>query len=108
MEATQPLSHANARPFVAADVPQTLSSMKAELAQVQPLKEQLQRTLEHALAKATAESLQGCYLEVVGSSSWGGDIPESDLDLVLFTPDGCAVGSKAVDTLKALRSSLRG
>lgn len=88
------------------EVHQTIAKIEAELAKIEPLKKQMRRTLQAAVSKDTKQSLQGCRLEVVGSSSWGGDVPQSDLDVVLLTVDGCAVGRQAVEALKDLRSSL--
>lgn len=93
-------------PLVNSDVSQTLAAILIDLAQLRPLKEQLQKAVETALAQSTAKSLRGCRLEVVGSSSWHGDVPQSDLDLVLFTPEGCTLAHQAVEALKDLRRSL--
>jgi len=103
-----PEQFAHVRPLglVKSDVYQTLALIQADLAELKPLKEQLQRTIETALEQSSAESLRDCRLELVGSSSWHGDVPQSDVDLVLFTPGGCSSGRQSVEALKDLRQSL--
>jgi hypothetical protein len=95
--------------FVSLDnthVRDTLSSIEAELALLRPLKVQIQGLVERALEQSSKESLEGCHLEVVGSSSWSGDVPQSDLDLVVMTPLGHSVQRQAIDVLQDLQLSL--
>jgi len=81
-----------------------LDSIEKEVTRLRPRKERLQRCIEDAMGES--EALCGCYLEVVGSTSWGGEVPQSDLDLVLCTPQRCLEGREAVAILDELRQVL--
>jgi len=81
-------------------ISQTVQALEGELMRVRPLKDALRQSLEYALRHSAARSLEGCVLEVVGSTSWGGDVPHSDLDVVLLTP---ASGSSRAQMLVVLR-----
>ena len=59
---------------------------------MQPRKEQLRSCVESAVASSECSALRLCKVEVVGSTSWGGEVPQSDLDLVLVaSADDCDV-----------------
>jgi hypothetical protein len=88
------------------DVTYILQAIKSELKGIQPLKDRVRKDLMQALVQSSSKSLCGCRLEVVGSSSWGGDVPHSDLDMVLVTPSGTASGSDAIAALRDLRTSV--
>lgn len=91
---------------LAADIPQVLQTIEKGLANLWPLKQQMRRHLELAVAQTKSETLRASRLEVVGSSSWGGDVPQSDMDFVLMTQAGNLSGRHAVDALVDLRASL--
>lgn len=71
-----------------------------------PQREQLRRCVEAALAASSDEFLEGCRIEVVGSTAWGGEVPQSDLDLVLVTATSAAAPPQALELLTLLRDSL--
>jgi len=71
-------------------------------------KEKLRHVVWEAIGRAAGVgSLQGCQMQVVGSTSWGGDVPQSDLDVVLLTPNGGQIGRKAVGVLRELAKHLQ-
>lgn len=92
---------------VAADIPQVLSEIQRDLANLKPLKEEVRKDLELALASSNVETLRGACLEFVGSASWGGDVPNSDLDFVLMTSSRTTSGRQAVDALRDLGQSMQ-
>jgi hypothetical protein len=47
--------------------------------------------------------LQKCTLEVTGSVSWDGEVPQSDLDMMIFTPKVDTDGHDAVNPITVLR-----
>jgi len=70
---------------------------------LQTRKSKLRHVVWEAVSRANElGALQGCQTQVVGSTSWGGDVPQSDLDVVLLTPSGDQIGRKAVDVLREL------
>ncbi|CAE8627409.1 unnamed protein product, partial [Polarella glacialis] len=63
--------------------------IERKVEELRPRRELLQRCIEEALASAQGPEgsrLAGCIVEVVGSTSWGGEVPQSDLDMVLVSP----------------------
>lgn len=81
-----------------------LRTIENKVAKVDKLKESLRLCVEAAVARCP--ELANCGVEVVGSTSWGGAVPESDLDLVLLSPSKEAEGQEAVALLRLLRDSL--
>jgi len=72
-----------------------------EVARLRPRKKLLQQGLEEAVSSSAP--LLGCRIEVVGSTSWGGEVPQSDLDVVLITPLENRESCDAVALLEELR-----
>jgi len=83
-----------------------LKMVEEKNALLAPRKEQLRRSIEDALANSSADSLRRCHLEVVGSTSWGGEVPQSDFDLMLYTPQGGTKGYEATAILRDLSGCL--
>lgn len=82
-----------------------VDEIEREVSKVSPKKEVLRQSVEAAIQDSRA--LAGCRVEVVGSTSWGGAVPQSDLDLVLLTPGSEFLdGRDAVALLEELRRSL--
>eukprot|EP00927_Polykrikos_kofoidii_P059646 TRINITY_DN5478_c0_g1_i2.p1 TRINITY_DN5478_c0_g1~~TRINITY_DN5478_c0_g1_i2.p1 ORF type:complete len:873 (+),score=109.92 TRINITY_DN5478_c0_g1_i2:104-2620(+) len=82
-----------------------LGLMEREVSEVAPKKEALRKCVEDAVRESLA--LAGCRVEVVGSTSWGGAVPQSDLDLVILTPGSEDLeGRDAVVVLEDLRRGL--
>lgn len=69
---------------------------------MRPQREQLKRCVEACLT----EALAGNTIEVVGSTAWGGEVPQSDLDLVLVTPAKNSDAAQALVLLQALEKKL--
>eukprot|EP00434_Breviolum_minutum_P043669 symbB.v1.2.038939.t1/scaffold6251.1/size19638/1 len=69
---------------------------------MRPQREQLKRCVEACLSDALA----GHTIEVVGSTAWGGEVPQSDLDLVLVTPSSNSDPSQALVLLQSLEKKL--
>lgn len=88
----------------AASIASIEEMIERDVARMQPRRNRLRQCIEDAVA--ASEALEGCSVEVVGSTSWGGDVPQSDLDLVLLTPDQTAEGRRAVELLECLRQRL--
>eukprot|EP00928_Gymnodinium_smaydae_P086717 TRINITY_DN71161_c0_g1_i1.p1 TRINITY_DN71161_c0_g1~~TRINITY_DN71161_c0_g1_i1.p1 ORF type:complete len:1045 (-),score=189.53 TRINITY_DN71161_c0_g1_i1:83-3100(-) len=83
-----------------ADVASTLGRIDKEVERIDKTKTDVRLFLEGLISRSS--DLGGCRIEVVGSTSWGGSVPQSDLDLVLFTPSGDATGKKAIELLATL------
>ena len=49
----------------------------------------------------------GLGLEAVGSVSWGGEVPQSDVDLTVLTWHGAVQGKAAVPLLRCLQQTLQ-
>ncbi|CAJ1348664.1 unnamed protein product [Effrenium voratum] len=74
---------------------------------MRPQREQLKRCIEACLeACLSGDVLEGSIVEVVGSTAWGGEVPQSDLDLVLVTPSSSSTPSQALVLLQALVAKL--
>eukprot|EP00929_Paragymnodinium_shiwhaense_P074407 TRINITY_DN38076_c0_g1_i1.p1 TRINITY_DN38076_c0_g1~~TRINITY_DN38076_c0_g1_i1.p1 ORF type:complete len:1135 (-),score=187.11 TRINITY_DN38076_c0_g1_i1:130-3534(-) len=93
------------------EVQRIISGMDEEVEKVAPTKERYFETVKACVEKTTG--LDGARIEMVGSTSWGGAVPQSDLDLVLLTRTGDADGqvgsdghAKAVAVLRTLKESL--
>lgn len=69
---------------------------------MRPQREQLKRCVEACLTGALA----GNTIEVVGSTAWGGEVPQSDLDLVLVTAAKNSDAAQALLLLQALEKKL--
>jgi hypothetical protein len=67
---------------------------------------QLEQHVRKVLSAAQRGLLCNCKLEVVGSVSWDGDVPQSDLDLMLCTPQMNSDNSEAIALLQALSQGL--
>lgn len=81
--------------------------IKKACATLRTRKARLQKVVREVLGRAAhAGPLQGCHMQVVGSTSWGGDVPQSDLDVVVLTPTGDQLGHKAVALLRELANQL--
>jgi len=61
----------------------------------------------HIREALESSQLQDCSLEVVGSVSWDGDVPQSDLDMMLLTPQRDSDSGRAVALLQQLFHSLQ-
>mmetsp|Transcript_49172 Transcript_49172/g.114998 ORF Transcript_49172/g.114998 Transcript_49172/m.114998 type:complete len:1135 (+) Transcript_49172:76-3480(+) len=88
-----------------------LEQIDREVQKLRPKKERLQGCVEEALARS--EDLKGWRIEVVGSTSWAGEVPQSDLDLVLLSPEADDAsqpqteGREAVAILEKLKGALQ-
>jgi len=80
-----------ARKNAAAVIAKIENSIDKEVGRLKPRKDRLRQSLEKVLRDT--DSLSGCRLEVVGSTSWGGETPQSDLDLVLLSPSFSSASS---------------
>merc|ERR1719440_1133084 len=68
-------TNASSGPLVNCGVAQTLQLIETDLARLQPLKAHLQNVVQEALSKSLTQTVRDCKLELVGSSSWQGDVP---------------------------------
>ncbi|CAE7824167.1 unnamed protein product [Symbiodinium microadriaticum] len=93
-------------PAVAEVVGGIVEKIEKQVNAMRPQREQLRRCVEAALAASSDEFLEGCRIEVVGSTAWGGEVPQSDLDLVLVTATSAAAPPQALELLTLLRDSL--
>jgi len=78
--------------------------IEKEVAELAKRKRALQCYIENTLT--TSSMLSCCRVEMVGSTSWGGDVPQSDLDLVLLTRSQRSEVSTAVELLTELHRCL--
>ncbi|CAK0908955.1 unnamed protein product [Prorocentrum cordatum] len=86
---------------------QVSEEMEKEVKSIQPRRDFLHQRVEAALSAAPEDSpLRGCELQVVGSASWGGEVPQSDLDLALLTPGGSASRCESIQLLRELMGLL--
>jgi len=79
----------------------------AEVSKLRPTKEQLQQKVELAVQSSPSGLLRACAVEMVGSVSWGGEVPQSDLDLMLCSADNSNDRNTAIFLLQELCSSLQ-
>jgi len=85
--------------------------MSKEVERLLPRRDSLRQCVEDALSAHVDDDwrhslLEGCRLEVVGSTSWGGAVPQSDLDLVLMTGREGVEGPEALEILGELKRRL--
>eukprot|EP00931_Biecheleriopsis_adriatica_P050572 TRINITY_DN29289_c0_g1_i1.p1 TRINITY_DN29289_c0_g1~~TRINITY_DN29289_c0_g1_i1.p1 ORF type:complete len:907 (+),score=167.09 TRINITY_DN29289_c0_g1_i1:408-2723(+) len=71
---------------------------------MRPKRELFRKAVEDAVSRCP--KLSGCRVEVVGSTSWGGEVPQSDLDLVIVTPSENQDATQALVLLQALHAEL--
>eukprot|EP00913_Durusdinium_trenchii_P035597 g33313.t1 len=79
-----------------------MDQIEKKVEAMRPQREQLKRCIEACLCDALA----GHSLEVVGSTAWGGEVPQSDLDLVLVTPSSNLDPPQALVLLQSLLTKL--
>mmetsp|Transcript_163265 Transcript_163265/g.301496 ORF Transcript_163265/g.301496 Transcript_163265/m.301496 type:complete len:718 (-) Transcript_163265:8-2161(-) len=91
-------------------IPEKLDLIEREARRWQPWKETVQQILVKAIQDYGTESIRHCRLEVVGSTSWGCEVPMSDLDLMLIAhedSDNTELPLPRLDAVPALESLQR-
>jgi len=90
-----------------ASISEVQDFIENEVRRLRPGKREVEQHLQGALGAAQHGSfLHNCRLEVTGSVSWDGDVPQSDLDIMLCTPEGNSDSCKALSILRELWRSL--
>jgi hypothetical protein len=76
--------------------------VEIEVSKLRPRKLQLQEQVERAVQTSSSSLLSACTVQIVGSVSWGGEVPQSDLDLMLCSTDTSNDRNTAIFLLQEL------